>query len=701
MKIGEYIELVKQADFTDGNSQWEAATKAPAEAPPVGEPVNIDPVQTGAKSIPSSEAGYPPQIKSNNLPKEPWFRMSFEHPDGSKGLEMHIRPRYKLEEVPRFGEGRSWWQYGKDWFNPQKYYEWAKHQWNNKGKNFRNFWKGTYNAPGNQFNALNSNVRHYEFSPLTIGFSVLGPMHEALETIQENATDKAFKDGYVPKDNIPLPLGYTVSPDWKYTLKYYYPELGRELVRETPNIITELLSFNNPTAPLNFAGDIFINPISQALTGKDAVPGLYRPAFSQNRAKSPEEWEALKTRAAANNRKYIVDDILKLNNDAYGYGNWMVDNLAALADPAAQTGGWLIDLAADTPNPIPRIAKHLMGNPKSTYEHNMSSLAKVMDKELQTNVDKYGNKTTDWQALLDFIPGVKSWYDLNGGRPEFRNVPIEQRREMVKPLIEGAIRNGYTKDEIEDAIDLYIDDNSRLYTGANKLQLMAMSPHDIYGQKLLLRNIDTVPKDKYGKPLPRYYQAPPANPTFGPSFNHSEKPRYYNNPEWVSANFEIQRMLDDQNTLFKLNPFFKGLVGSQDQLSDEERELLSDPNGLREIQEAKVPQIDHPEWNTIDNKEQLRTYWYKKISQMPVRDRYVYLLSNPYLIEKFLDKFYTNEGTRNKIRKFLFPDSLTPQELEQITPVAKPVGTLTSILAPSLLKARQQTRVQQQINDAM
>ena len=692
MKIGEYIELVKQADFTDGNSQWEAATRAPASEPPTGgEPLQLDPAQTGAKpkSVPEFVLPRPIDQRTGLLkrPKEnPFNRNKFE---------------FDLSPLKNPAEGRSWWKYFTDYGNRQAWKDWWEYTKQDKFNGER-VGKSTANeAVGMLKSLFNKPIKPVDFDmfrgPIGKAFPPLIALENAKKNIEQNATDRAYLNGV----NVD---GDRTYGDYFSYLPYYYSELFKEVGRSSPSILTEGISFVNPVAPLTMTGEVLAIPARLMGYNGKVVPGFYHPQYQYNRISTNADWENRK------NPEYINPEQLKQNSERYGNTNYWIDNGAAYLDPVFQTAGWLGDKVVDFNPFLSPIRKYVTKREKPLYEHIMDNIGELRGKPTKYNVAPDGTKTVDWQ---DFVNGT-GWYDLNGGRPEFRNMPIEKRIEQIKPWIDKAIQNGYTRDEIEKAVERYImssgdpdvEGGSLLYTDANMLPLMAMSPTDIYNS-MEFQNTVTDPEDIKG--IPRYIRK------FVPGYMGS--PGGYTNdenPKWLEAKKSLERRIADQKTLFKLYPFFEAIKGSPDQLTDEERELISNPANLARIQAIAAPNIDLKDilhkipiaQEGSDNYDEelqsfITSHMLNRLSRLPAQQRYSYFLQYPEGLDIFLNRFYTNEDTKNKIRKFLFPDRATPQELEQIAPVAKPVGTLTSTLIPSLLKVRQQIANQQRRNELL
>ena len=678
MKIGEYIELVKQAEIVDPTQNNATAIPLSTNGLPadVGEVTRgmlnnapqSKPVQQGTPTSTSTSSYNNPtegNFFRNIDPKTGLLRhpdaptlqnlfkrnIQFGRLDGKPGIFSRIHPDLNfLEGV---------------YIRPP--YEYVK------GQRVRNFLKSIPNSPAEIFNSgVNAPVRLADTSLMGPAFAFALPLSEAKDRIRADTYDHMLAEGYTPSENVPLTnirpfswFGYDISPD-KDTNRFYDPALGREIPKQVINMGAEYASFSNPLFPINITTDLLINTPYQLVSG-DPEPllagGLRHADSDALRLRTDEDYA--RDTAELEQLGELMPNVLKENDRRYRTQNAVAEIAANYIDPALQ---WPFGLL---------------------YGHNMSQLAKLMGRPNTVSYDDFGRAKVDYRDLFSPILGSKGSYEQNGGRPELRYMSENTKYWAIDKLVEAAAKNGYTRGEIEKAIELYTDPHSLLYKGANLLQLMAMSPEDVYGSVYMT---DMAPEPEFmGQKTIRRYAPGYMN---GGTFYEDET------PEWTRAKDVRARQLADQETLFKMMPFFKAIKGSKDQLSDDERAFLDNPenitelwnipveNVVRQLFEDELPNSDKQKRlkekierlnNQLSNylvnddhrkgllrqREQVKRDYkllrenyeeantLNQIARLPYQYRYAFLQQFPEYIEPFLGRYYTNEDTKNKIKAFL------------------------------------------------
>lgn len=804
MKIAKYIELVKKAENSN-NEVYRSLSGSieglPAEQQQVIEfglnalreqakqngerlshfttptragetpssPVEIDPQKVSAEIETRSpkfkrpvldrgwNGGAPPRLRQPFTLED--YGIHFGRLDGTRGflsnihpaLEgIYVEPPFKLQKLKYPWKNRTVGQYLGDWLRPQAYKDWARFRWNNAGKSSLNFLKSIPNAPFDTVNAVTSSpVRWADTSGMGAAFSFALPMDQARNDIETRTYDKMIRAGINPAENKTTPLPFPLNYEYNFdpaVASYYYPELGTEVVKQTPNMLSEYASFSTPMFPVSIGTDLLINMPYQFFSGDDKpllMGGLRHPDYRANRLRTDEDYEA--ETAELSNLGELLPDILKTNDDRYQRGNLAADITGNYFDPMLQ---WPFGLL---------------------YGHNMSQIAKLMNRPNAVSFDEWGRATVDYRDLLSPIFGSKGAYEQDGGRPELRYLTDEKKRQHINDLKEAAAEMGYTRGEIERAIQLYDNPNSLLYKGANLLKLMGMPAKDIY-TSIYMGDIAKEPRSIH------QYITIPSNSIIGGVSDTKKE-----NPEWQRAKDALTRQLADQETLFKINPFFAALKNSENQLSKEENEFLSNPDNIKTLDDLPIDNVMRPvfeedfpdtdsyraiteakdsavfgllpyvargwnpkssknvnnparllnwvgrmqkelpeaevqkelpeaedtvyplgapedwrieRWNTADReREEFRVnyqtnYFLNRVARLPYQYRYAALRANPEYIKPFLDKYYTNEETKQRIFKFLVPE-------------AEAAATQMALIAPILQKVRQSVETAQRRNAGM
>ena len=718
MKIADYIELVKQAETVNeptGNIIPVSSLSTEGLTPEQKEVANMGlnsyknkadqvsgEVSKPAKPAIDSELYKPiidpwtgqvvynpiPGVKGvnnflNNHLSPEFGKIYTGRSDGTKGWLSKIHPALEGAYIPPPFEIESLFPKSGQKVNPDLYkpiidpgtgqvvYNPANPKVSNiLYRGTKNIAKAVANTPFELFNSLNAPARFIDTSGLGLAFSLLEPAQAAKDRAEIDAYDLLRRNGFTPSENVKLPLGFEVN--MHPGALAYYPYLVGEYLKEAPQAIPTWASFSSPAAPIAIVSDMGINAPYRWMTGSDdnLLPGFWHAQGRPTRARSNQEYEEEENELS--HLGELLPGILKTNDRQYGIGNLLADSVGGYLDPVFQWpfGFW--------------------------YGDRMRNLAELMERPDAVHMDEFGKTTVDYRDLFSKILGSKSVYEQEGGRPELRHLSDNDRFWHIDKLKEAAAKMGYTRDEIDNAVLLYDNPNSLLYKGANLLSLMGMPASDVYNS-MYMGDIATEP----GKYIPRYL---PYNYTGGPALGTPQE-----NPKWVEINKQLLRRLGDQETLFKMSPFFKALKGSKNQLSPEEEEFLNDPekgiafakslgkfpvqglirpwnsvSDLPNINSIKVlrekinslkdiintykgpndPYIQGVQKQLSKNKKSYddiiaayeEAYYLNRIARLPYNYRYAYLLANPERIQPFLNKYYTNEETKQRIKNFLIPE---------------------------------------------
>lgn len=697
MKIAEYIELVKQAETPQNG-------RIPTPPPFEGrvEPTNPGPPpiirKVPVESIPfvspaNSEANIaketfvtdngrlpatPVRDRATGMLRMPYtaedYGVHFGRLDGTKGIFSKINPNLAFLEgtyiEPPFPLNSTPSVFERKPLSPRGFISSPTRTVTPTSARLArlgaNALKAVGNTPTELINSINAPARFIDTSGLGLTFSLLEPAQTAKSRAELDAYDFIRRNGFTPTENIKFPLGFELNTH--PAALSYYPYLFGEYLKESPQILPTFASFSGPAAPVAILSDMGINTPYKLMTGSNdnLLPGFWHAQGRPTRARSNREYEEEENDMSRLGE--LLPGILKINDKQYGLGNLFADSAGGYLDPVFQ---WPFGFL---------------------YRHNMSNLAKLMDKPNAVYTDEQGNTTVDYRDLFSNIFGSKGVYEQEGGRPELRYLSENDKYWHVDKLKEAAAKMGYTNDEINNAVLLYDNPNSLLYKGANLLTLMGMPAKDIYNS-IHMTDIPNEPDSS----IPRYL---PYNYTGGPALGVPQ-----DNPKWIRVKRQLLRRLGDQETLFKINPFFKSLKGSTNQLTPEEDEFLRNPENILSLESFPTRGLIRS-WNTdtdlpdISSLKSLResignlkniintyngpndpyiqgiqkqlnkkvndydklkasyeqAYYLNRIARLPYNYRYAYLIDHPDLIQPFLDKYYTNEETKQRINNFLNPE---------------------------------------------
>lgn len=643
----------------EDDPRFREAMNAPAEEAPNkgGRPVPVDPRQTGAVPVATQpEVAYPSQLETKvpegylpqratiQFPKEPkpgktpWIRIN---PKGRLGVEFGTIT--KFDEIPKLNDGRTWPEWFKDFRNSEAYSRWFKHKWNNKWKYLKNFGRANVNIYPETANSFNAPLSPYpEISPLTGLFAFAGPMSSAKNRMQEIATEKAMTEGGL---NLSEDTSF-FDKNYRQYLKYYYPELIRESIRQIPNMGTELVSFNNPLAKLCFAEDMLVNMPLGWMGIQPVAPGLYDIDYNRSRVRSDQDYEDMK------DNEYLFPYIDKINDQLYQYANTWADRGGAYIDP---------------------VLRHM----PMMYNYSAPQIADLFGKKLKYRTNHVGEKSIDYQDLFKDILGSVSWDDMDG-IPKLMQEDPTKFQELLNTWEEQAAMNGFTEKEIKYALSRA---NNTKYPDVNLLHMMALNPSEHYKRSWFRKRLNSADPKRIPRLRKKIWGRTMDNlrgMVYGPDKINNNlalipQRELEENPEWTKQYLKNARIMADREVFNRLYPFFSQL-GENEQISPEELAFIQDPKSIEYLinniktlaQKNRLNKVSSDDFILILNKYGDRdreavfdtiqkNNFYRQLANMPYASRYVWLLKrfSPEDRQKFINTYYTDEKTKSAILDFL------------------------------------------------
>lgn len=559
------------------------------------------------------------------------------------------------------------------------------HLGKNALKTVGNFGAGMLNMPQDTVQALGHPVE-VRPSLLNLPFAAIGPLQDSYNHIVERAQEAAINDG------LDLSEG---SPDQeRYVKEYLNPRLKKDWYGANagviPGVITELMSFSNPLANVNFLADMGVNmPAGLLGQKKDVIPGLYKVKQHLTRYPTPSEIQEM--REYAKREGFIDEDDPERTLNDYYLPNW-----------ATETGATWLQPLLEWPFAYTPWTKWIYD---STIRNGYQLFHGISKEPIITH-DVNGNEQIDWQ---DFIFG-KSFWEQRGGRPgletdEGLSYTERDHRdlEMTQHYQDYAAALGYTAEEIEEGLRNFKHPNSLKIKAGNQLPLMAAS---------VQRKRELIDEDlrTFSTPIPRFINKviPTMNiPLYlNPDMEEElEEQNTEENPEWREAYFKYLRRFYDQRLLMEMEPFLAehkripdGLIDkyaealglspeyflqltdsgglsfselklmtNKDSISDlleieQELEKNNAPISIAPISQQTLPYSSDLQayWNYGPEQEQQRAldkysraYTLREISKMPAEARFLYMAQHPYLLEPFLEQYYSNDLAKQEIRNFV------------------------------------------------
>ena len=657
MKIGEYIELVKQAKGPDVspvptpppfNGVTEPILNGPppvilnngtevvstnSEAPQFlpldeikkrnantnhgvsrpGTPLQLDPAQTGAKpkTTPSEAQIY---YEPSNLQSKPVDYRFSPRIDPKTGLLPRSTPSvfgdplaipepFKLEH-PDLYPDKSFLQRLKGMVTPKDIKKWVT------SFGDPNAWKAYANKKVNNLNsALNSPVK-----PHLPGFNLPGLMDSAFivgvpmtaDSTQDRIQTKAMTDANRAN----------MSP---YTA--WIPGITRQLEEgayQTPSMVGEGLNFLvNPVSSvsmLNMLGNVALGApewINQKLHDigapqnvglpetKFRLPAFYHMDPDNLRFRPDYEYKALE------NDSYWEPDLIRQQDNRYRWNNRIADYVGAVVDPMLQ------------------IMPGFYWGPGGGGVHQIGEFIHGKGKDFKYNIDPTtGREVLDYQDLLKYILGSKSNEELKG---------IKKLVDSdIQPLIRAAYENGFTDEDIARAMVPYkaerdergkkngIYDLDTRRKDVNMLKMMAIPPHQLWNTEWVRTSKDTLVNNY--KKIPQYI------PGFVRWNGLYFEPRMIENPAWREAYDKAERFEKEREVFLSLYPQFRDLNGANNNeyFTVEEKKLLE--GDIKDLDLDNIANWDLDK-DIISSGEGYTKY--RRIAALPPNERLLVLLKHP------------------------------------------------------------------------